>query len=131
MWARLGTSPSLVAALRKVVELHSPASIWVCAPTAIEIGFSARNGPEHDSAWTPLSAFSDCPRAPTIDESLVIQNRLWHAALVRSVGEVDTLIAAYALINDATVLHYDSDFEYVARVMPRFRHEWIVPRGTV
>ena len=131
VWARLGTSPAVVRAFRDIVEAHSPASIWVCPPTVTEIGFSARNGSEHDSVWTALSAFRDCPRPPTSHDALVIQNRLWHAALVRAVGAIDTVIAAYALANDATVLHYDSDFEHVATVMPQFRHEWIVPRGTL
>ncbi|WP_370449345.1 hypothetical protein [Cryobacterium sp. TMT1-2-2] len=49
---------------------------------------------------------------------------------MRPVGAGDTLIAACALINDATVVHYDSDFESVSKVITQFRHEWIVPRST-
>ena len=37
------------------------------------------------------------------------------------------MIAEYALANDATVLHYGSDFERVAVAMPNYKHEWIVP----
>jgi predicted nucleic acid-binding protein len=62
---------------------------------------------------------------------LEIQNRLWTSGRLRAVGAMDTLIAAYALHNDATVLHYDRDFEHIAVVTPEFRHEWIVARGSV
>lgn len=131
VWARLGTAPAVAAAFRALVDAHSPASIWVCPPTATEIGFSARNATEHDIVSEGLAAFLDCPHAPTSHDALEIQNRLWRAGLVRSVGAFDTVIAAYAITNDASVLHYDSDFEHIATVMPGFSHEWIVPRGTL
>ena len=131
VWARLGTAPSVFAAFRGILNTYSPTAIWVCPPTAIEIGSSARSGGEHTAVSSHLSAFLDCPLAPTSADSLAIQNHLWNVGLVRSVGAIDTVIAAYAVANDATVLHYDSDFEHVARVTPGFKHQWIVPRGTV
>jgi hypothetical protein len=33
--------------------------------------------------------------------------------------------------NYATVLHYDSDLEHVARVNASFVHRYIVPRGSI
>jgi predicted nucleic acid-binding protein len=56
---------------------------------------------------------------------------LWNGGLLRSIGAIDTVIAAYAIRNDATVFHYDRDFERVASAAPGFRLAWAVPRGTV
>ena len=80
---------------------------------------------------TELAAFPECVRTPTPHAALKIQNALWVAGRVRAAGTIDTLIAAYALANDATVLHFDSDFDHIATVIPAFRHQWIVPRGSI
>ncbi|MEQ1737888.1 MAG: hypothetical protein ABL886_15955 [Rhodoglobus sp.] len=39
---------------------------------------------------------------------------------------MDTLIAAYAIKNDATLLHYDRDFDHIGTVVPELRHQWII-----
>ena len=77
-----------------------------------------------------LAAFPECPQSPTGVDVLELQNRLWNGGLLREVGAMDTLIAAYAHRNDAAVLHYDRGFEHIAAVTPGFRHEWVIPRGT-
>jgi predicted nuclease of predicted toxin-antitoxin system len=78
-----------------------------------------------------LEAFGECGAHPTTGDVLAVQSRLWNGGLLRAAGAVDTLIAAYAMKNDAAVLHYDSDFEHIASVVPGFAHRWIVPRGSV
>ncbi|MFJ4165761.1 hypothetical protein ACIPY5_09405 [Microbacterium sp. NPDC089698] len=60
----------------------------------------------------------------------------FQAGIGRSVGVSDLQIAATAIRHShaqqtVTVVHYDADFENVARVAPEFSHRWIVPRGTV
>ena len=131
VWARIGHHPSVATGLKAIINEHNPSAIWHCPPTVAEIGFSARSGDEHTALMNSLREFGSCPAAPTVESTLAIQNRLWNAGLVRAVGAVDAMIAAYALANDATVLHYDSDFEYVARTEPGFRHRWVVPRGSI
>jgi hypothetical protein len=39
------------------------------------------------------------------------------------------MIAATALVHDATILHYDRDFERIAEATDQ-PHEWIIPRGS-
>jgi predicted nucleic acid-binding protein len=131
VWARIPSTPSVKSALLELVSTHGPSSIMVCAPVVAEVGFSARNGKDHSQLWAGLSAFTDCPNAPNADDTLAIQNALWRSGLVRAVGAMDALIAAYAIANNAAVLHFDSDFDHVASVVPAFRHAWIVPRGSV
>lgn len=65
-------------------------------------------------------------RAP--DESLVldIQSALWKAGFARGAGSLDILFAGYAIVNDATVLAADRDFDHIAMVI-ELRHEYIAP----
>lgn len=131
VWARIPSSPHVKNAVLEIIARHGPNSIMVCAPVVAEVGFSARSGKDHSDLWEGLSAFPDCPFAPTADDTLAVQNALWYAGLVRAVGAMEALIAAYAMANHARVLHFDSDFDHVATVVPGFRHAWIVPRGFV
>lgn len=131
VWARLGTEPTIKSALEAIVNRYSPSLIWLCPPTALEIGHGAPSGRAHTALIGHLSVFPSCPVDPSTDEVLAIQNRLWVQGLVRAAGAIDVLIAAYALANDATVLHYDSDFGHVAKAEPTFKHQWIVPRGSI
>lgn len=60
------------------------------------------------------------------DESLVldIQSALWNSGLVRAAGSLDILIAGYAIVNDATVLTAEHDFDHIAKVADLW-HEYI------
>jgi predicted nucleic acid-binding protein len=55
---------------------------------------------------------------------------LWRDGQVRAVGFPDLLIAAGAERERVTVLHYDSEFNLIARVTGQ-SVQWVVPRGTV
>lgn len=131
VWARLPTTPEVVEELKKIVELVSPVDLLVCPPVAVEFGFTAPTASVHTALTAQLEAFGRCDNHPTQDEVLQIQSRLWNGGLLRAAGAMDTLIAAYAMRNDAAVLHYDRDFEHIASVVPGFAHRWILPRGSI
>lgn len=63
--------------------------------------------------------------------ALDIQSKLAQASQHRAGKIPDMLMAAVAVRNNLTLLHYDSDFDLIGGVEPRFRHEWVVPRGSV
>ncbi|MGV0749806.1 PIN domain-containing protein [Mycolicibacter minnesotensis] len=71
---------------------------------------------------------------PTNDEhwraALNAQRRLTQIGRHRAVGIADLLTAAVAADHRITVIHYDSDFDTAATVID-FRHQWVVPRGTL
>lgn len=131
VWSRLSTTPEVVTALKAVVELSNPDNILVCPPIVVEVGFSARSGHDHSALTAQLTTFPSCDQHPDTDEALLIQNLLWNNGLVRAAGAMDTLIAAYAIKNDAILIHYDRDFQHIAAVMPNFAHQWIVPAGSI
>jgi predicted nucleic acid-binding protein len=74
------------------------------------------------------------PRLATHGEdwrrALDIQGALWHAAQMRSVGLPDLLIAAIAERERVTVVHYDGDYDQIAKITGQ-RMLWVVPPGTV
>lgn len=131
VWARLATTPEVVEELKKIAELVRPVDLLICPPIALEYGFTAPSGNAHSALIAQLDAFGQCDVHPDQDEVLAIQSRLWNSGLLRAAGAMDTLIAAYAVKNDATVLHYDRDFEHIAAVVPGFAHRWILPRGSI
>lgn len=131
VWQRLQHEPTVLEAYSAFTEATRPGLMMVCDIQVAEIGCSARNEFDHARIGRVLGTFRDCPTRPSTADVLVLQRKLWSNGLVRAVGAADTVIAAYALANDAVVVHYDSDFEHIAKVEPRFRHRWIVPRGSL
>ena len=115
----------MVSRLRRIER--APADLLVtCPPQVLEFCHSARGPQEHARYRERISLGFPLERAP--DESVVldIQSALWNAGLVRAAGPLDILIAGYALVNNATVLAADHDFDHIARVTD-LQHEYIAP----
>jgi predicted nucleic acid-binding protein len=74
------------------------------------------------------------PRVPvtdaTVDRALEVQALLASKARHRSVPLPDLLIAACAEAAGLTVLHYDADYEHIAKLTGQ-AVQWVVPRGSV
>ena len=62
--------------------------------------------------------------------ALDVQAALWRSGRVRAVGFPGLLIAAVAEREQVTLLHYDSDYDLIAR-SHHSRMRWAVARGTV
>ncbi|MDR1852325.1 MAG: PIN domain-containing protein [Propionibacteriaceae bacterium] len=106
--------------------------LCVTTTIALEIGFTAPSGPTWRQVSEQLSHYLVLhPTRKTHSLATELQGALWNSGRVRSIGTADLITAAIALEHDAEVIHYDQDFEYVAAVEPAFKHEWILPRGSV
>ncbi|GAB3755802.1 hypothetical protein GCM10027591_04880 [Zhihengliuella somnathii] len=126
VWARLAAGDSLITSRLRRIE-RAPADLFVtCPPQVLEFCHSARTAEEHLRYRDRISLGFPLERAP--DEGLVldIQSALWSSGLVRSAGAVDILIAAYAIVNEATVLAADHDFDHIASISD-LNHEYIAP----
>lgn len=126
VWARLASGhPGVTARLQRIER--APADLFVtCPPQVLEFCHSARTPDEHARYREQISLGFPLERAP--DESLVlgIQAALWNAGYVRAAGSLDILIAGYAIVNDATVLSADHDFDHIAAVS-ELRCDYIAP----
>lgn len=126
VWARLASGDAAITARLRRIE-RGPSDLFVtCPPQVLEFCHSARTPQEHALYREQIGLGFPLERAP--DESLVldIQSALRDSGLVRAAGPLDILIAAYALVNDATVLVADHDFSHIAAVTD-LTHEFIAP----
>lgn len=127
--ARVARSPEVQAALIRLDD------IGVLATTAVidlEIGYSARNLAEFDSvAVDRAELYQQLPLTPAVtDRARQVQRQLVRAGQHRGPGVPDLLIAATAELNNATVVHYDRDYDTIAAITGQ-PVEWIVPAGSV
>ena len=115
------TEPSVAAVLDPAL---TAGLLWSCPPIELEVLFSARSPSEYAAARHDRAvAYDHVPLSAEIGMTAVeLQASLASAGLVRAVGPVDLLIAATAISADLTVLHYDSDFELLARTDRRLSH---------
>jgi predicted nucleic acid-binding protein len=60
---------------------------------------------------------------------VTLQVSLWNGGLLRAAGINDLVIAATAIAHGTVVLHYDADYEHIAKVS-ELNHIWVVPRGS-
>lgn len=77
----------------------------------------ARNKAEHEVFSSRMTRLKQPERHPKVADVLEIQSALWGGGLVRAAGSMDTLIASYALLHDATVISCDRDFGHISTAM--------------
>jgi hypothetical protein len=121
--------PPVASVLGPLIEAGLVAT---CGVIEFELGWAARTSAEHDQVradrdlgyeWLPIRD-EDWRRA------LDVQGALWRSGRIRAVGFSDLLIAAVAERERVTVLHYDSDYDYIAAVTGQ-PMQWVAPRGTI
>ncbi len=98
--------------------------------TDLEVGYGSRNAREWDQDMADLSVFKLVETAAShVQRALQVQ-RLLASRSQRGRKVPDLLIAAAAEQDRLALLHYDSDFELIAKVTGQ-RCEWVVPAGTI
>lgn len=106
--------------------------VATCGVIEFELGWAARSGAELDEVRTDRDIGYEW--LPTLDEdwrrALEVQAELWRGGQVRAVGLPDLLVAAVAEREQVTVLHYDGDYDLIAKITGQ-PVSWVVPRGTV
>jgi predicted nucleic acid-binding protein len=107
--------------------------IATCDAIRLELLYGTRNITEFTSLRDELDALPSCPigvdqwtRALEVYEAIARQGGLHH----RSVRHPDLLIAAAAEAAGIPLLHYDEDYERIARVTGQ-DIRWLAPRGSL
>lgn len=112
------------------VQQLPPEELARSVVTGLELGFSARTPDEWDRTAQMLSALAELPlTADVVDRAKQVQRELAGRGL-RGRKIPDLLIAATAELSEATLVHYDKDFELIASVTGQ-PHQWVVARGTI
>ncbi len=125
VWWKARCFPEMAARLRSIATQDL---ILTCPPQVLEYCFSARDAAEHAELTLAMDVFFPADVHPSKDDVLAVQGALWNGGYVRGAGTVDTLIAAYAIANDAIVLAAGHDHDHIAAVVPGFRHEYLAER---
>lgn len=128
---RLPRSEAVRSAVGEILDDEH--ELCCCALSLDEFAYSTRSPADHAEAVRRLrSSFLYLPLSPRVDDLMIdIRTALWGAGKGRAAGVIDVGIAAVAVQADATVLHYDADFDHIADAFPPFSSEWVVPRGSI
>lgn len=126
--ARQQTQAEVREALAPRMEAGEVAT---CGVVDLEILYSA-SSPAHYAAGA--ERLRDMPRVPIteacVERALEVQGMLAARSQHRGVSLPDLLVAACAERAGLTVLHYDRDFDRIAKLTGQ-PTKWIVPRGSV
>ena len=118
--------------VRAVVEpLLLSGAIATCGIVDLELLYSASSPTVYASLALALRAL---PRVPVteavLDRSLEVQAQLAESSQHRAVPLPDLIVAACAESAALTVLHYDADYERIAKITGQ-PTQWVLPRGSV
>jgi predicted nucleic acid-binding protein len=119
------------AAFDRWADLVAQDELAICAPVALELGYSARGAPDFASLQGLLRSLPTLPLDEAASaEAYEIQSSLVIRAQHRGPRPMDLLIAAIARIHGAILLHYDRHFDAIARVTGQ-PMEWLARRGSL
>jgi predicted nucleic acid-binding protein len=106
--------------------------VVTCGIIELEILYSARSLSDLTSIRaTRAVAFNQVSMTQAdFDRAADLMEELARRGLHRAVGIPDLLLAAVAEREQLTLLHYDSDYDFVAGVTSQ-PIQWVVPRGSI
>ncbi len=123
VWQKAARSPAIAKRMRELPPQHL---VMTCPPQVLEYCYSARNAAEFRELRDDMARFIPADHHPDEHDVLDLQQALWEKGLRRAAAAFDCLIAAYAMANDAIVLHSDRDFACIAEAVgPAFRQEYV------
>lgn len=105
--------------------------VATCSVIELEVLFSAKSHADLVATRATRRALPSLVMTQAdFDRAVDVLEELAHAGHHRAAGIPDLLIAAVAERSSLTVLHYDRDFDLIARVTGQ-PTQWVVPAGTV
>jgi hypothetical protein len=109
--------------------LSGEGALATCHVIALEVLYSARHLDDYEILRTDIAALPWLPvTVDVMDRALDVQYALARRGRHR-LPLPDLIVAATAELGDATVLHYNHDYDVVAGVTGQ-PTQWIVARGT-
>jgi predicted nucleic acid-binding protein len=126
--ARAGSPP----VLQVLAPLLERGLLAICGVIELEMLYSARNGDAHQQMRYELESGLQWLATEDADfrRAIEVQGLLAAKANHRAASIPDLLIAAVAERHRVTLVHYDADFDLIARHTAQ-PTRWVVPRGTL
>jgi predicted nucleic acid-binding protein len=117
--------------VRAVIEpLAHAGQLGRAGITDLEVGYGSRNAREWDQDMADLSIFELVESSADHMRRARQVQRLLASRSQRGRKVPDLLIAAAAEAAGLTLLHYDNDFELIAKVTGQ-TCQWVVPAGSI
>jgi predicted nucleic acid-binding protein len=115
-----------------IARLIADQAAATCVTVDLEAGYSGRDAVDvKEIASRRRSLYVVLPITEAIAQrAREVQIRMATRGQHRTAGVIDLLTAAVAEHYNATMLHYDSDFEHIAAVTGQ-PHTWVLPRGSI
>ena len=132
-WARLTLSAGLSTRRRdEVAAAIEAGEIFTCLPFLLEAGYSARSGGEHASILDGLLALPRMEIDPEVERHAVDAQRQLARVGHHRLPPVDILLASIAARHGLGILHYDADYDILARrTALEFESIWLARRGSI
>lgn len=117
-------------AVREVLDpLHNAGLLALCGAIRLEVLHSARGRYEAQEIREELRGFDWLATYDEAwDRAVEVQALLIGEGTWKAVSVPDLIIAATAELHGATVLHYDGDYDVIAKVTGQ-PMRWVVPPG--
>ena len=118
--------------VREILEpLLVAGEVASCGIIELELLYSARDRATYRATADALRGMQRVAvDEASVERALEVQGMLAERSQHRAVPLPDLLVAACAENAGLAVLHYDADFERIAKLTGQ-RVQWIVPRGSV
>ncbi|MBC8090796.1 MAG: PIN domain nuclease [Pseudonocardia sp.] len=105
--------------------------ITTCGMVDLEVLYSARSPDDYERLRADQRSLRRLFATEDMYErALDVQRTLARTSRHRGASIPDLIVAACAETNDATLLHYDADFDLIAGVTGQAT-QWVVPRGSI
>ncbi|MET9488917.1 PIN domain nuclease [Nocardia sp. NPDC006630] len=110
-------------------DLSARGLLSICGAVEYEVLFSVRRASELESIRQLLRGFDWLPMPDEVwDRVSEVQVQLIHAGNHRAISLPDLIVAAVAERHRRAVLHYDGDFDMIAKITGQ-PVRWVVPAG--
>jgi predicted nucleic acid-binding protein len=114
----------------RIEFLRATSRLHLCAVTIAELLYSSRSAEEMAADEDDLSLLGVLHIDTEVEDRVTwIMRKFAARGQHRAPSIADLFVSAVAMTHEATLLHYDKDFELIADVTG-MRQEWILPRGT-
>ncbi|MDP2712924.1 MAG: PIN domain nuclease [Solirubrobacteraceae bacterium] len=109
--------------------LAADGALAICEIVALELLYSARSRDDYEQRWSDMQSLPWLAVTHAVmTRALSVQRQLASRGQHR-LPLPDLIVAATATEHDATVLHYDRDFDLIASVTGQ-PTRWVIPRGS-
>jgi predicted nucleic acid-binding protein len=131
-WARLACERLDAGRAEAVAAWMDDLQLATCLPFLLEAGYSARSGSERTAMMADLAKLPRVEIDRDVEAAALDAQRELADVGHHRLPPADVTTAACAHVAGMGVLHYDSDYDLLARhTSLRFESEWLGPPGAL